>query len=95
MAMMNRDEASPFVDYTPMENWFIDNNVFGLGARKVRKKREAQLAVNNFRKQLRSIQLRAAATENPQRRQELIEQAQELSYGVRQLISASEQKAFK
>lgn len=95
MDMMRKDEKSPYVSYTPLEQWFIDNNVFGVGARKVRPEYEAQKAIQVFRQNIKSLQLRAAATENSDRRQALFDQAQELSQAVRQLVSESQQKALK
>ena len=88
------NEESPFVDYTPMES-LITSNVFGPGVRKVREKHEIVRANLAYRRTIKQLQLRAAATEDRSQRQRLIDRAQDLSNGLRQLIGESEQKVLQ
>ncbi|MAA63840.1 MAG: hypothetical protein CL581_03545 [Alteromonadaceae bacterium] len=87
-------EESPFVDYTPMES-LITSNVFGPGVRKVREKHEVVRANLAYRRMIKQLQLRAAATEDRSHRQRLIDRAQDLSNGLRQLVNESSQKVFQ
>ena len=88
------NEESPFVDYTPMES-LITSNVFGPGVRKVREKHEVVRANLAYRRMIKQLQLRAAATEDRSKRQRLIDRAQDLSNGLRQLVGESQQKMFQ
>ena len=85
------DERSPYVEYTPLESWLTDS-VFGVGTRKVREKHELMRANMAYRKILKRLQLRAAATDDPGKRARYINHIREMSYGLRQILSETKQK---
>jgi hypothetical protein len=88
------NEETPWVQYTPME-MLLTSNVIGPGVRKVREQHEVTRANISYRKMLRRIQTRAAATQDPIRRQELLQRAQELAMGMRRVAQRSRQKVFQ
>ena len=87
----SKEETTPFVDYTPFEEW-LTSTVYGPGVRKVRDNHELVRAQMSFRRMLKRIQLRAAATEDPEKRARLLSHAQEMTHGIRQIASEMERK---
>ena len=93
-AVTGDDERSPYVEYTPLEAWLTDS-VFGTGTRKVREKHELTRANMAYRRIIKRLQLRMAATENVQTRDRYKRHIQEIAYGMRQTISETKQKDFQ
>lgn len=89
-----KEETTPYVQYTPFEEW-LTNSVYGTGARKVREKHELVRANMAYRRMLKQIQMRAAATEDPTKRARLINHAREMAMGLRQIANETEQKDFQ
>jgi hypothetical protein len=89
-----KEEQSPFVQYTPMESILTDST-FGVGMRKVRDKHETRRGQMMFRRMIKQLQLRSAATEDPDKKMRLQQHAQQLAEGFQRLISEDAQKMFK
>lgn len=89
-----KEETSPYVQYTPFEDW-LTNTVYGPGARKVREKHELTRANIAYRRMLKRLQMRAAATEDPVKQARLMNHAREMAGGLRQIASETEQKDFQ
>jgi hypothetical protein len=89
------EEQSPYVNYTPMEEWLITNRIWGLGVRKVRDKHELVRGKAIYDSMLRKIKLRMAATDDPSKKDELYKAAQTLGVGLQQLSQAEQSRAFK
>lgn len=90
----SKEETTPYVQYTPFEDW-LTNSVYGPGARKVREKHELVRANMAYRRMLKQIQMRAAATEDPTKRTRLLTHAREMALGLRQIANETEQKDFQ
>jgi len=89
-----KEETSPYVQYTPFEDW-LTNTVYGPGARKVREKHELTRANIAYRRMLKRLQMRAAATEDPVKQARLMNHAREMAGGLRQIASETDQKDFQ
>ena len=89
-----KEEATPYVQYTGFEEW-LTNTVYGAGARKVRDKHELVRANMAYRRMIKQIQMRAAATEDPTKQARLLNHAREMAYGLRQMASETGQKDFQ
>jgi len=87
----SKEEGSPYVDYTPLESWLTDSN-FGLGLRKVKPQHELQQAIMAYRKEVRKLQLRAAATEDEGKRERLLDHVRTLTTSLGQIQADSQQK---
>ena len=88
----SKEESSPFVSYTPMESWLTDSN-FGLGLRKVRPEHELRQAQVAYAREVKSLQLKAAATQDPARRERILGHIQALSGSLQQIAASSAQKS--
>ena len=88
------DEKSPYVEYTPLEAWLTDS-VFGLPARKVRAKHELVRANMQYQRMIQRLKMRAAATEDPEKRKRYIGHARDLAAGLRQIVSETQQKDYQ
>lgn len=87
----SKEETTPYVQYTPFESW-LTNSVYGVGARKVREKHELIRAQMAYRRMVKQIQMRAAATSDATKRARLLAHAKEMAGGLRQIASETEQK---
>lgn len=90
----SKSEKSPYVEYTPLESWLTDS-VFGVGARKVRDRHELTRASMAYRRMIKRLQLRAASTEDPAKRQRYTRHAHDLAVGLRHIVNETQQKDFQ
>jgi hypothetical protein len=85
------DERSPYVQYTPLESWLTDS-VLGVGARKVRDKHEVIRANMAAQRMIKRLQMRAAATQDPEKRARYISHARQIAGGLRGAVAEAGQK---
>lgn len=90
----SREERTPHVNYTPMEK-FLTNTDLGLGIRKVRPQQEMRFAHYQYQSHLRKLRLQIAATEDPRRKQRLIENAKRLGEGLRVIMEQEREQAIE
>ncbi len=89
-----KEASSPYVQYSPLESVLTDT-VYGVGLRKVRDQHELVRSKIAFQRMAKQLQLRAAATDDPEKRQRLIMRVRELAAGLQQMTSETERKIFK
>jgi len=84
-------EKTPEVQYSVAEDFLRSMT----GVRKVRPAHEERIAINNYRREIQKLRLRAAATEDEGKRQRLMGHAQTLNESLQQILSEYEQRAVK
>ena len=85
---------TPWLTKTKGEAW-VTSTVIGTGLRKVRPNHELINVQNEYRRQVRSMQLRMAATRDPKTRQRYKENIAILTNGLNQIRADIDQKVFK
>ena len=90
----SKAEQSPYVDYTPMES-LIFNSDWGLGVRKVRHNAEVIHAYYRYRQLVRKLELKSAATKDPELRRKYIENAKQLNETMQGMYNNHMNPAFK
>ena len=85
------EERSPFVNYTKMESLLTDSKV-GLGLRKVQPQHELRQAMSAYRKELRTLQLRYAATTDSSKRERYASHMRMFTEALSQIHAETQQK---
>ena len=78
-----------------MEDWFINNNIGGLGLRKVREGHEIFRAKSANKRQIYKIRMKAAAATSAEDKERYLKYAYRLGEAYKDIVAESQEKDFK
>lgn len=93
MGLPTKEEASPYVNYTPMEKFIADTD-WGFGIRKVRKNHEFRRAQYEYQRVLRRLKLRMAATPDTSQQDKLRENIQVITESLQSMAVGAQQEGL-
>lgn len=87
----SKEEQSPYVNYTTLEK-IVTHTAIGVGIKKVRDDHEFIRTKHTYKRLVRSMKLKMAATNNPETRARYAETIRELTLGLGQMYAEGQQK---